>query len=287
MVSLDHEILLELFRNRPSLAPELLRDVMGVAVPDPTTARVVSESLGDVQPAERRADGALIVGQGNDRLGVVLEIQRTFKRQKLPRFVGYVGSFHDRHDVPVALLIVCPDDEVAAAYDRPIVIGPGGSLLRPFVLGPSRIPVVTSAEVAERDPELAVLSALAHGRSPKAVDVAVATLDAISRLDDEDRQRLYLDVVVAALSVAAKSHLEGLMISGYQFKSDFARKYIALGKAEGIGRAIELIALTRGEALTEESAARLQSCTDEAVLEVWLARVARGERVADVVSGAQ
>ena len=39
MPSLDHEVLLLLFRNRPALAAELLRDALGQALPAWNTNR--------------------------------------------------------------------------------------------------------------------------------------------------------------------------------------------------------------------------------------------------------
>lgn len=44
---------------------------------------------------------------------------------------------------------------------QPIRLGPG-STVTPFVVGPKAVPVIVDAEVAKRDPELAVLSAMAH-----------------------------------------------------------------------------------------------------------------------------
>jgi hypothetical protein len=54
MPSQLHEALLVLFRNRPELAPELLRDALHVQLPAYTEARVKSAELNDVQPAEYR-----------------------------------------------------------------------------------------------------------------------------------------------------------------------------------------------------------------------------------------
>jgi hypothetical protein len=51
-----HEALLLLFRNRPALAPELLREALHVQLPDYTDVRIDSADLTDIQPAEYRAD---------------------------------------------------------------------------------------------------------------------------------------------------------------------------------------------------------------------------------------
>lgn len=56
MPSQQHEAILELFRNRPALAPELLRDALGVALPDYSGIRIESPDLTQIQPTGYRAD---------------------------------------------------------------------------------------------------------------------------------------------------------------------------------------------------------------------------------------
>src|SRR3954469_5229567 len=56
MLSMAHEILVDLFKNRPSLAAEILVEVLGLSLPDYTEARIASADLTETQPAEYRAD---------------------------------------------------------------------------------------------------------------------------------------------------------------------------------------------------------------------------------------
>lgn len=68
MPSQLHEALLLLFRNRPALAPELLRDALHVELPAYTETRIESAELTDVQPAEYRADLVVLpLGEQTDR----------------------------------------------------------------------------------------------------------------------------------------------------------------------------------------------------------------------------
>ena len=92
------------------------------------------------------------------------------------------------------------------------------------------VPVVTEPEEAARRPELGVLSALAHGETEQGATIAAAVLPAIQGLDD-DRVRLYYDLVYNSLNEAARRALEAMM-KGYQYQSDFAKKYVAQGRAE-------------------------------------------------------
>jgi hypothetical protein len=61
MPSMAHEILVDLFRNRPSLAAEILVEVLGVSLPPYTQARLASTELNEVQPAEYRADAVVVL----------------------------------------------------------------------------------------------------------------------------------------------------------------------------------------------------------------------------------
>ena len=68
------------------------------------------------------------------------------------------------------------------------------------------MPVVTDPAEAARRPELAVLSAMAHGESEQGEAIAAAVLPAIHRLDDE-RARFYGDLVLNSLNEATRRAL--------------------------------------------------------------------------------
>jgi hypothetical protein len=80
------------------------------------------------------------------------------------------------------------------------------------------------------------LSAIEHGQNPDiplAARIASAAIVASADVDAE-RSRLYLDLILISLSASAPEALEATMNSlGYEYQSDFARRYVAQGKAEG------------------------------------------------------
>jgi hypothetical protein len=82
MPSQLHEVLLLLFRNRPALAPDLLRDALHMELPPYTAARVDSADLTDVQPAEYRADLVILLLKDTPRLGIVVEVQMAQDERK-------------------------------------------------------------------------------------------------------------------------------------------------------------------------------------------------------------
>jgi len=67
-----------------------------------------------------------------------------------------------------------------------------------------------------------------------------------------------------------------MAVGRYEYQSDFARKYIAEGRAEGeaAGRAESLFAVcaARGFTLTEAQRTRVRECTDSAALDRWIRR---------------
>jgi hypothetical protein len=62
----------------------------------------------------------------------------------------YVVNTRARLRCPVALLVVCPDAGIAAWCAAPMETGHQGFVLRPLVLGPDRVPVVTDVDLARQ-----------------------------------------------------------------------------------------------------------------------------------------
>ena len=149
---------------------------------------------------------------------------------------------------------------------------------------------------------------MSHGRdAPKiAASVARAALLAVDKLDEE-HARLYADLVLSRLGEAARAALEAMMESGrYEYQSDFAKKYIALGRSEGKaegdvegrskgkaegkaegrsegkaeGRtegkaeAVVAILVARGVVVPAEARERILASRDLAEIDGWVARVA-------------
>jgi hypothetical protein len=50
---------------------------------------------------------------------------------------------------------------------------------------------------------------------------------------DADRSRIYCDLIAMSLGKAARQALQNMDAQTYVFRSDFARKYIAVGKSQG------------------------------------------------------
>jgi hypothetical protein len=95
-----------------------------------------------------------------------------------------------------------------------------------------------------------------------------------------------------ALPKAALKHLEELMaIAGYEYQSDFARTYVAEGRAEGRAEGIAargaadvlLVLQARKVDVSDDARARITRCTDPDQLAIWLQRAARADSIEDVL----
>ncbi len=273
MPSMAHEILVDLFKNRPSLAAEILVEVLGLSLPAYTEARIASADLTEIQPAEYRADVVVILlHDGNPVRVIIVEVQLAADPQKRLSWPAYVTVARAVHGCPADLLVVAPDPAVASWCAEPIEIGAPGFVLCPPVLRRTAIPVVTDLGEAARRPELGVLSAMAHGQTEQGTTIAAAVLPAIRELDD-DRVRLYYDLVYNSLNDAARRALETMM-KGYEYQSDFAKKYVAQGRAEGraeeAARAVLTVLQARGLAVPDAARERILAQKDPERLERWL-----------------
>ena len=142
----------------------------------------------------------------------------------------------------------------------------------PLVVGPQQVPWVRTPQEAQREPELAVLSAMAHGNAQGGLAVASAAVEAAVRLDEE-RKRLYADLVFRSLSAENFKKLVNLMdMSKYEPQSEVCKTWQAEGIAKGKAEAVLAVLRTRGLAVTDEQERRISTCQDAGSLSRWLVR---------------
>jgi hypothetical protein len=286
MPSMAHEILVDLFKNRPSLAAEILAEVLGVSLPPYSEARLASADLTEIQPAEYRADVVVVLLDHDIPVRmIVVEVQLAVDPRKRFSWPAYVAVSRAIHGCPAGLLVVAPDPAVANWCAEPIEIGVPGFVLHPPVLRRTAVPVVTDLEEAARRPELGVLSALAYGDTEQGATIAATVLPAIQGLE-EDRAKLYFDLVYNSLNDAARRTLEAMM-KGYEYQSDFAKKYVAQGLTQGrteeAARAVLTVLRARGLAVKDADRERILAQKDPERLERWLEKAAVAASVTAVL----
>jgi hypothetical protein len=129
----------------------------------------------------------------------------------------------------------------------------------------------------------------AHGESEQGATIAGAVLPAIQGLDD-DRARFYYDLVYNSLNDAARRALEAMM-KGYEYQSDFAKRYVALGRDQGLtegraeeaARALLTVLRVRGIAVPDAARERILTQKDPERLERWHERAIVAASLGDVL----
>ena len=305
MPSVLHEALVDLFRQRVTLAPELIQKVLQVELPPFTEARVEEADFSQIVPTEYRADLVVLLLRGKPVYGLVVEVQLHRDVDKLSSWPLYATALRARMQCPVSVLVVTPSAAVARWAARPIVIGAPESVFRALVIGPPAVPKVTTPAEACESPELALLSALAHGNEEGGLEIVVAALAGAAGLD-ETRSALYHDLIMASLREATLKELEKMVLAGkYELQSDFAKKHFAQGRAEGEakGRAegeakgrtegrtegearllIRMLDRKEGVELTDALRQRILECTDIDLIERWFDRALTATSIDDIFS---
>jgi hypothetical protein len=276
MPSQVHAVLVDLFRAAPSLALDLLRstgaDVSAAGV------RILDTTFPVTSP-DYHVDLTVVCDDagGVPSLAVLVEVQLDTDTDKRASWPFHQAAARARFKCDACVLVLAIRESVAEWASRPVVLGPCGSVFRAIVLGPSAVPHV----VAPTTPELALLSALAHGaREEATVQLAI---DSMHELDDR-RAAAYFDLLRYHLGEALDRALEARMTtSEHPYLSDFARRYYDSGKAEGEARgeahraraALLTVIQARDIPLGDADRARIERCSDVPTLDLWLARAAR------------
>ncbi|WP_437956271.1 hypothetical protein WME76_33200 [Sorangium sp. So ce119] len=309
MPTLEHNALVEMFREHPELAPHFLATLLHVEVPPHASVAVVESSLDQLIPVEFRADLVLELrgATGTLVLAIVVEVQRDVDPDKKFSWPTYVTVVRARKRCGTVVLVVAPDAGVAAWAAENIDLGLGLGNVAPLVLGPAVVPEITDPADAEKEAELAVLSAVAHGNGPNGLTVVQAALVALGRLDQEHAM-VYFQLIWNGLREPMRQALEALVmerqIEGEATFPPFVQKLIDRGMREGELKGMregELKGMREGElkgkrdtllrllaraglVLTEDERARVQACTDIATLDRWIDNVLGAKTAAEVLS---
>ncbi|MEU6411450.1 hypothetical protein [Microbispora sp. NPDC046933] len=278
MPGIDHEMPLELIRNRPETALELLRRVPGADIPPHAAARV--ETVDYTQtPIEFRADSVVVLRNetGTALMAVIVEVQLRRDSGKRFSWPVYVTTLRSQHRCDTALLVICPNRSMARWCERAIRLGPNGAIT-PLAIDPSRMPLITDPDQARACPELAVLSTVAHPDEADDEPVLEAMLAGLATLD-QDRARVYLNYVISSLPAVTVKRLEEMVTTiqdfdylGKKYFSHWVAKGEAVGEIRGEIDAIFNVLDVRGLEVSDDTRERIRRCNDLNQLKTWVRR---------------
>ena len=213
---------------------------MGVPIPAHNEVRIEPADFTQVFPVEFRADIVMTLRRdGQPVMGIIGEVQRGIDSKKWGSWPVYNAVLHAQLGCQIALVVIAEDESIARWAAKPIETVQAGSPFTPLVLGPSRVPFVTSDEHARSAPELAVLSTLVHGKT-RGLDVGRPAARATVTVDlSDERRTLYLDLILSALSAVDRATLEIEMdLSDYKFKSETFRGQLAREVAKEVEKTV-------------------------------------------------
>jgi hypothetical protein len=287
--TLEHNGLVEMFRENPPLAAHFLGLLFHLEVPRHVATRVADATLDQLIPIEFRADLVLELLDEAESVvfAIVLEAQRDTKPRKKFTWPVYVTVARAERECPTVALVLAIDAEVALWAAERIDLGAGRGTIEPYVLGPKTVPVVTESAVAEKEVELAVLSAMAHGNGPQGLTVVLTALAALAQLDRE-HAAVYFQIIWDVLREPMQRALEALVMQrqteGQTNFPPFAQQIFDRGAREGKRDALLRLLARAGIALNETERARIDACTDPEILDHWIDNVIGAKTAGDVLS---
>lgn len=194
----------------------------------------------DLSPPTYSADLVISVDRtptGAEACAIV-EVQGSIDDDKRYAWPRYAATMHAQRRCPTWVVVIATNGAVAAWARQPVdTFQPGWGFV-PIVIGPEDVPRIIDLAAARAAPELAVLSAVMHGRGDDGTQVAVAAIEA-ARLLDTERRRLYTDLAFGSLHKVARAVVEAIMRErGYEPLTEEIRESLHKGRAEGLRSAI-------------------------------------------------
>jgi 2,4-dienoyl-CoA reductase-like NADH-dependent reductase (Old Yellow Enzyme family) len=149
-LTLTHEAPLELIRQYPALAAELVAAVTDVVVPaDPSSVRLGPTDMNNVIPVQFTADSVIVVSDaatGAPALIVIVEPQGRDDKTKKYAWPAYITNARRAAQCERAvLLVICPDPSEAEKCRKVIRTGHPEFDLWPVVIDPLHAPGLDNA----------------------------------------------------------------------------------------------------------------------------------------------
>ncbi|MFF3487681.1 hypothetical protein ACFYXC_31015 [Streptomyces sp. NPDC002701] len=290
-----------IFQERPEILTPVF-EVLGVPLPAKAIVDAVTTDVTEAKPLERRVDTVLRIGpsDGEDFL-LAIESQSARNKEKAASWAYYVAYLQSKFGLPVLLVVVCQDGATAKWAAGPFDCGTRGWTAQrtyPLVAGPDNLPVITDARTAGKNLALAVLSAVAHARSPECGAILEAVARAVQELHDADPETAgyfaeFLDITLGNTPAGDRWRKDMSFVSYFPGRGTVRETAYLEGKAEGeaegkaAGEAKGILSVleVRGVPVDERVRERITSCTDLARMDAWLERSRTVERAEDLFAG--
>jgi hypothetical protein len=298
MPSISHEGPLDLVRQHPEIAVDLIAGTPGIRLPRRPAVSLAPTDMSAVVPVQYLADMVVLISDaatGNPVLAVIIEPQLRDSATKRYSWPVYVTTARRVAECPAAVLVVlCPDPAEAAKCRQLIRTGHPGFDLAPIV--------IDSAGPPGRDgtgsPYLTVFAASMGGIDLESGPGARQVLDAMASPEISDADRFRMTTTILRLASDAARHLLEAMMTTSEYEKTFVERIhdqgIAEGEAKGEargeargeakGKAEAILKLLDARHLVPSGEQRQQvaSCTDALQLDRWFDRAITAGTAAEV-----
>jgi hypothetical protein len=286
MPSISHEGPLDLVRQHPEIAVDLIAGTPGLRLPRQPAVSLAPTDMSAVVPVQYLADMVVLISDaatGNPVLAVIIEPQLRDNATKRYSWPVYVTTARRVAECPAAVLVVlCPDPVEADKCRRLIRTGHPGFDLAPIV--------VDSAGPPGRDgtgsPHLTVFAASMGGIDMESRPGARQVLDAMSSPEVSEADRLRMSAIILRLASEAARHLLEAMMTTSEYEKTFVERIhdqgIAEGKAEGKAEDVLKLLDARHLVPSGEQRQQVTSCTDATQLDRWFDRAITASTAAEV-----
>ncbi|MBZ9644544.1 hypothetical protein [Streptomyces sp. PSKA30] len=290
MVGSPHEGLHQICQKDPAGFTRTLQSVLHIPIPEPRDFAVLNADLTEIEPVERRVDTLLRAETDEGTYLLVIESQGKRDEGKRGSWAYYLSYLYAKYRWEPVLIVLTQSTSTARWATRPIRLGlPGWHSLtvRPLVLSPENVPLITDEAEAKRDVFLAAFSAMTHGRGSGAAAILKPLATALETTDTDSAGMLAQFVESCLVDVQAKQIWKELMMPvNYFFRHEVAEKVREEGRAEGIererGATVIRILGWRGIPVPDFVRDRVGACSDLEQLDVWAQRALHATRAEDL-----
>ncbi|MFE1288541.1 hypothetical protein [Streptomyces sp. NPDC058751] len=290
MVSSSHEAMHHFGQKDTAGLIRNFQKLFHVPFPEPCGFTVVNTDLTEIEPVERRVDSLVRVHTESGDFLLVLESQGKKDERKRGSWPYYLSYLYEKYRCEPVLIVMTQSSSTARWAAQPIRFGlPGWSSLvvRPMVLGPDQVPVITDEKEAAQDVSLAVLSAITHGKGPGVAAILAPLAAALEAIEPAGAALLAQLVTSGLVDSRAKEIWRDLMAPvNYFFQNPVADQLRDEGRVEGrIEDRIEMILRIlelRGIEVSDSTRLRVQACSDLEQLKVWSERAVHVTDPADL-----
>ncbi len=296
MVSSQHEAMHRIFRHDPGPFARVFH-TLDLPFSDPLEVEHLSVDLTEIEPIERRADTVLRIVTAESTFLLVVEAQSKKEATRPRAWAYYVAYLHAKYKIPVVLVVVCRNRATAKWAEGPHEIGHATwpcVILRPLVLGPHNVPVITTVEAALADLPLAALSAITHATSPEIGAILEALSAALHLAGDRDDAQIYAELVELGLGRTRGARIWRKLMSvplsffrsetSQRMRREAREEGREVGLEEGVSKSVLRILRRRGIDVPSAAENKIVSCHDRGLLGEWLDRAITAQTVDEVFS---